>query len=194
MREIRTAGRPREFDELETLSKLMNIFWEKGFEGTSLSDMVGVTNLKKGSLYAAFGSKHDMYLKALAHYEALVVDSACTSLTGGDDPMARIDDFLSSPIEAVWNKQDTRGCFLCNASADKAALDSDTHALVRRGYNKLEGALGDALGKVKPKWGDADINAKARLLLAVYSGLRVMARSAVDRETLEEAKRNAMQF
>lgn len=194
MREIKAAGRPREFDELETLSKLMNIFWEKGFEGTSLSDMVGVTNLKKGSLYAAFGSKHDMYLKALAHYEVLVVDSACASLIAGDDPMGRIDDFLSSPIEAVWNKHDTRGCFLCNASADKAALDSDTHALVRRGYNKLEGALVDALKKAKPKWGDTDIASKARLLLTVYSGLRVMARSAVDRATLEEAKRNAMQF
>lgn len=194
MREIRSAGRPREFDELETLSKLMNIFWEKGYEGTSLSDMVGVTRLKKGSLYAAFGSKHEMYLKALAHYEALVVDSACGSLTTGDDPMARIEAFLSSPIDAVWNKQDTRGCFLCNASADKAALDTDTHALVRRGYNKLERALGDALRKAKPKWGDAEIVSKARLLLAVYSGLRVMARSALDRDTLEEAKHSAMQF
>jgi len=194
MRELRSAGRPREFDERETLQKLMNIFWEKGYEGTSLSDMVDVTTLKKGSLYAAFGSKHDMYLKAIAHYEALVVDTACDALTSGNDPVDHIDAFLSSPIDAVWNKGDTRGCFLCNASADKAALDADTHALVRRGYNKLDRALREALKKARPDWNEEDIASKARLLLAVYSGLRVMSRSAIDRDTLEEAKHNAMQF
>ncbi len=66
MREPTTMGRPREFDVDEALTKIMAVFWAKGFEGSSLSDLVAATGLKKGSLYAAFGDKRAMYLKALA--------------------------------------------------------------------------------------------------------------------------------
>ena len=57
MREPATVGRPREFDEEIALTEIMNVFWAKGFEGTTLNDLVSATGMKKGSLYAAFGDK-----------------------------------------------------------------------------------------------------------------------------------------
>ena len=68
-------GRPREFDEADVLAKIMSLFWERGYEGTGLSDIMNATGLQKGSLYKAFGSKQDMYVRALTHYERLIVDN-----------------------------------------------------------------------------------------------------------------------
>jgi len=75
-------GRPREFDEADVATRLMNLFWDKGYEATSLSDIVAATGLKKGSLYTLFGGKRDMYLKALAFYNAQYVKGACAALRG----------------------------------------------------------------------------------------------------------------
>ncbi len=184
-----SPGRPREFDEADVLAKIMSLFWEKGYEGTGLSDIMNATGLQKGSLYKAFGSKHDMYVRALAHYERLIVDAAAHALRTDGDPALRIRAFLSAPIEAAWDKNDRRGCFLCNASADHAALDPETQALVVRGYGKLEASLKVAVGDARADWPDATIAGMAQLLLSVYSGLRVMARASVERDRLEGAKK-----
>ena len=183
-----SPGRPREFDETEVLAKIMSLFWEKGYEGTGLSDIMNATGLQKGSLYKAFDSKQDMYVRALAHYEHLNVDAAVHALNSGGEPIERIRAFLSAPMEAAWDRNDWRGCFLCNASADHAVQDSETQALVVRGYGKLEAALKVAIGDARTDWPDATIASMAQLLLAVYSGLRVMARARVERDRLEGAK------
>ena len=183
-----SVGRPREFDEADVLTKIMSLFWEKGYEGTGLSDIMAVTGLQKGSLYKAFGSKHEMYVLALAHYEHLMVDAAANALKTDGDPVERIRAFLSAPIDAAWNRNDQRGCFLCNASADHAALDLETQALVIRGYAKLEAALRVAVSEVRADWPPPTVGQFAQLLLSVYSGLRVMARARVKRDRLEGAR------
>jgi len=96
---MQQPGRPREFDPDEVLSKIMQLFWENGYEGTGLSDIIAATGMGKASLYSAFGNKQEMYLKALARYEALMVDSAVAILRAGDrPPLERINAFLSAPM------------------------------------------------------------------------------------------------
>ncbi len=183
-----SAGRPREFDEADVLGKIMSLFWEKGYEGTGLSDIMTATGLRKGSLYKAFGSKHEMYVRALTLYEQLMVDDAVNALRADGDPVKRVRAFLSAPIEAAWGRDDQRGCFLCNASADHAALDPETQKLVTRGYAKLEAALKAVIGEARADWSDTTIAQTAQLLLSVYSGLRVMTRALIERGRLEGAK------
>jgi len=187
-----SVGRPREFDEDEVMEKIMNLFWEQGYEGTGLSDIMKSTGLQKGSLYKAWGSKHGMYIRALAHYDRMAVDGAVTLLTSERPPFERITDFLSIPIIAAWDNQDWRGCFLCNASADHAALDEETRNLVQRGYGKMGRALAGAVTALQPDWAEDKVTQTAQHLLAVYSGLRVMARSAMPRATLENAREAAL--
>lgn len=187
-----SVGRPREFDEDEVIEKIMNLFWEHGYEGTGLSDIMKVTGLQKGSLYKAWRSKHGMYIRALTHYDRMAVDGAVRLLTSERPAMDRLSDFLSIPINAAWNDQDWRGCFLCNASADHAALDEETRNLVQRGYGKMGRALGKAITALHPDWPEDKVTQTAQHFLAVYSGLRVMARSAVPRDTLENAKASAL--
>ena len=190
------VGRPREFDEADTLTKIMNLFWEYGYEGTSLSDIMVATGLNKGSLYSAYGSKHDMYLKSIAHYELLVVDKGCEMLRGAGDAADKLDAIMSAPIDAVFGAgaKDRRGCFLCNASADRASLDKATHEKVRKGYSKLERALAVAVAEYRPDWTKAQVTRRARLLLTTYSGMRVMSRSVDKRATLEDVKLAALDF
>lgn len=189
MFQVQNPGRPRGFDPDETLSKIMQLFWEHGYEATGLSDIIAATGLGKASLYATFGNKQSMYLKALAQYDSLMVDAAVSMLRSSDRPaLARIDAFVASPINAVRDHADRRGCFLCNASADRASLDDDTAALVRQGYAKMGGAIAYALSEVD---GDTD-PAQSQLILTVYSGLRVMARSGMPVETLTLAKNALM--
>jgi len=185
----RHAGRPREFDEDEILAKIMSLFWKKGYEATGLAQIIEATGLQKGSLYKAFSNKQEMYVKALAHYEKNVVDSAVASLvSGAAGPYERVNAFLSAPIEAAWGRSDWRGCFLCNASADNAAHDEDTRDLVARGYRKLEQALTVPIAQLHLDWPAEQVEKTAQLCLTIYAGLRIMSRAAVERQSLEGAR------
>ena len=181
-------GRPRTFDEDKVLGSIMDLFWKYGYHGTSLSMIEKATNLKKQSLYAAFGDKNAMYAAALTNYERVVVDSACTALRGSKDPLERLNDFLSAPIKSAFEKGDMRGCFLCNATTDQAALDPAIKSMVKRGFNKLESALSETTEQTSMTINPQESQQQARLFLAVYSGLRVMAKGGVDRSHLESIR------
>ncbi len=67
---IRAMGRPKEFDPDEALAKAVELFWEKGYEGASLGELTEAMGITKPSLYATFGNKEDLFLKALDYYDA----------------------------------------------------------------------------------------------------------------------------
>ncbi len=191
MRELRSApGRPRQFVEGDALARIMQLFWEHGYEATGLSDIIKATGLGKASLYATFGNKQSMYLRALAAFEAQMIDAGVRTLReGAGSAMDRIGAFLDAPIAARRDAGDARGCFLCNASADRAALDPETAEIVQRCYAKLGSALDRTLAEIMPP---ADAQRRAQMVLAVYSGLRVMARSGMDIAALEYARDDAL--
>ncbi|WP_138935687.1 TetR/AcrR family transcriptional regulator [Roseovarius arcticus] len=186
----RTPGRPRKFDESEALAAIMKLFWEKGYEATGLSDIIAATGLGKASLYATFGNKQAMYLRALAAFEVQMIDAGARTLGDGAAPaMDRIAAFLDAPIAARRDANDSAGCFLCNASVDRATLDPDTAKIVQRCYAKLGDALERALAQIMPQ---DEAQRRAKMVLAVYAGLRVMARSGMDIAALEQARDDAL--
>jgi len=188
----RGKGRPREFDEDLVIAAITDLFWAHGFEAVSITDIEKATGLHKGSLYAAFGSKQAMYLRALADYETRVVIQGCRTLRGAEDPQAALEGFMSAPIEAAYGSGDFRGCFLCNASADRAASCDETRGKVAKGYASLESALIHTVGRAMPYLSEDERTQKARLLLVTYSGLRVMARAKVPKATLLAARNAAL--
>ena len=193
MRDPKTIGRPREFDEEETLARIMDVFWAKGFEGASMSDLVVATGVKKGSLYAAFGDKRAMYLKSLAHYDRTAIDRSVHLLTGTGPAAKRIGEFLQSTIDAVALRKDRRGCFLCNASLDQAELDPETEQAVKGSFERLGHALEQALTELPlASSEDATRHGEAQHLLSVYFGLRVLAKGGHPVKALEVAKQVAL--
>ena len=193
MRDTTTMGRPREFDEEDVLAQIMDMFWRKGFEGTSMSDLVDTTGLKKGSLYAAFGNKRSMYLRALDYYDRTEIDESVRLLTRTEPPEKRIGKFFEASIDAVAIRKDRRGCFLCSASLDQAALDAETGRTVNASLRRLERALADALAEID----DFATDKKTRLsqtqhLLSVYFGMRVLAKAGHPVTALRAAKKSAL--
>ena len=166
----------------------MKLFWKNGYDGTALADILTATGLAKGSIYKAFKSKYNLYLESLSRYEEIHVDAAVRDLLSEAPALTRIDNFLSSPIKDSDGASPSRGCFLCNASADPAVSDPKALSLVQRGFNKLAVALKQAIAEMKPDWNDDRTSQVAESLLAIYSGLRVMSRSGVKLERLEAAK------
>ncbi len=192
MRDRNAPGRPREFDDTEMLRKIMALFWKAGFEGVSLSDIMNETGLKKASLYAAFGDKRSMYLKALGQYHNDIVTAAARALRDTTvAPVTRIEAFLRAPLTAAEDN-DRSGCFLCNASADQADLDPDTRTQTRRGFEQLASGLTAALADLRPDLSAADRDARAQTLLALYSGFRILVRSGGELADLEAAVTQAM--
>ena len=146
-------ARPREFDEDKVLGAIKDVFWRKGYEGASYADLIEASGLHKGSLYAAFGDKRALYLRALQDYDEHEVASAIALLTGEQDKKRsgrkRVDDLLSAIIEAVTVGNDRRGCLLCNASIDQAPHDKEVEAVVANGFARMQAAFAQALGGKK---------------------------------------------
>ena len=182
------VGRPRGFDETKVLKKVMELFWSRGYEGTGLADIISSTGLAKGSLYKTFGNKQNMYIQALSLYEKLYVDSAFKALTDNSCcPETRVIEFLCEPMKALTKKKDRKGCFLCNASADRADIDQEIQTLVQRGYAKLSKALQINITNLNCDIAPDIVIKKAEALLAIYSGLQVMARSGVEKKRMQAA-------
>ena len=202
MSEVTAIGRPRKFEERTVLAAVMDVFWEKGFEGTAMSDLVEATGLQKGSLYGAFGDKRTLYLKALAFYDetevALAVDllsgkSGGHELEAPDAGYLRIAALLQAVIDAVSVHGDRRGCLLCNAAVDQAPLDSATERSVTASLECMEEAFLEAVRAIPDFVASVSEGRRtARHLLSVYFGMRVLAKSGAPVAVMDDAKSGAL--
>jgi len=111
-------GRPRSFDTDIALDSALNVFWKHGFQSASLSELTKATGLSKPSLYAAFGDKRSLYLKALERYAGLLVELHASRLTEEPDGRLAVENFLRSLTKMLTNPSLPGGCFIINGTAD----------------------------------------------------------------------------
>ena len=179
-------GRPREFEVDEAAQALLDVFWAKGYEGASLSDIEAATRLKKQSLYRVFHSKRGMYLAALAAYDRDHVAAAGDILGKAADARAGFAALLNGVVDSAIASGDRRGCFLCNASVDQAPLDPETSAGVSAMVSRLERTFADALLAGGDGRDAADALRLARKIMASYFGLRVLIKSGAAEPVLRD--------
>lgn len=168
----------------------MQAFWARGYEATSLDDLCEVTGLSRSSLYAAFGDKHALYLRALEQYEEMGLARIATALAR---PPIRdaIAAFVDRIIDDIVAGPGRRGCFIGNCAAELARQDRVAGARVRRSLDRVEATFRAALagaserGELAPAM---DVNALARFLVAGIQGLRLIGKANPDRATLEDIK------
>lgn len=130
----RLKGRPALFDSDRVEEQVADLFWARGYDGVSISDITSATGLSKSSLYNSFGGKDDLFRKALTRYHKSTVQAGADWLAADDeaDPMEKLDQLLRGPADDVHGRDDTRGCFLCNTSADGLGRAPDIDTLVGR--------------------------------------------------------------
>lgn len=183
-------GRPALFDSDRVVEQLADLFWARGYDGVSLSDITAATGLSKSSLYNSFGSKDALFAAALARYHTQTVQAGADWLAAddGSDPMEKLDQLLQGPANDVHGQDDLRGCFLCNTSADGLGRAPDTDTLVGTGFTALEDGLSFLFRRYAPDASPETIRDAARLALTTYTGLRIRSRTKPARAEFDSVR------
>ncbi|MFS8065524.1 MAG: TetR/AcrR family transcriptional regulator [Byssovorax sp.] len=179
-------GRPRAFDVDEALDQALQVFWRKGYEGTSLSDLTEAMGINRPSLYAAFGNKEELFRKALDRYADGLASHVGESF---DEPTARgvVERLLRSIADALGDPRNPRGCLMvqgalsCGESADpvRQELISRRAELQDKLCKRLERALAE--GDLPAGSNPADL---ARYVTTISHGLAVHAASGASHDEL----------
>jgi AcrR family transcriptional regulator len=185
-------ARPRSFDPDEALDAARDVFWQKGFQRTSLDDITAATGLAKPSLYAAFGDKNALFLKVLDRYHARIVANAERILKEGPSARDAIERWLKGFVPFCSGLKGSRGCLSVNTAADGASDQKEIRKRIERFNRKLEQLLSSRLRAGRAQFsGTFDPDDAAHAIMAVYLGLMVLAKDAPDaarvRATLNQA-------
>jgi AcrR family transcriptional regulator len=194
--EAKRRGRPRAYDPQAALLRAMDAFWEKGYSGTSLDDISAATGMNRPSLYAAFGDKRALYLKALAHYWDVALGTLRQDLAEDrplkDSLMRAYDGALS--IYFSGNGQ-ARGCFVVGTAVTEAVEDAEIRDSLAAGFLKFDEDFAARLIAAQKKGElriDADPIGLAALATGVMHTIAIRARAGASLDDLRELARKGV--
>ena len=189
------TGRPREFNVDRALDRALKVFWRKGYEGATLPDLTKAMRINRPSLYAAFGSKEELFRKALDRYAEGPAGYIREAL---NEPTARavVERLLRGTVEVVTDRRNPRGCLMVQgALACGEAADSIRKELVSRRLaseaairERFERAVSE--GDLRADSHPADL---ARYIMAVIHGTAVQAASGASHAELRRVAAMALQ-
>jgi TetR/AcrR family transcriptional regulator, copper-responsive repressor len=195
--EPRRRGRPRAYDPQTALQRATDCFWRSGYSGTSLDEICVATDMNRPSLYAAFGDKHTLYLKALERYWQLGLDTMHEALADRGRPLGEVlmrayDAQLSIYFSADGSPG---GCFAVGTATTEAVEDPEIRSALAAGLHALDADFEARLriardtGELK---NDAEPAALAMLASATLHTIAIRARAGVPRTELREIARKAV--
>jgi AcrR family transcriptional regulator len=186
-------ARPRQFDEKRVLRAIREQFWDAGYAATSLEDLMRVSGLGKGSLYAAFGDKHQLFLRALRSYTDAGHGNLRKKLDAAPRALDALRAFVMAPVSDPDGAAARRGCLMANSTCELATADPEVQAEARRTYETTTALVAECVvrarseGDVTP---DTDPIETARALLAAQQGLVFMGRTGLDIDKLTATARS----
>ncbi|WP_345653869.1 TetR/AcrR family transcriptional regulator [Streptomyces siamensis] len=186
-------ARSREFDVDQAVERAMELFWGRGYAATSLQDLTAELGIGSGSLYAAFGSKEQLYARALERYCSAYAGALIAELESARDVRSALRAALIAMVEADVHDP-SRGCFLVNAVTERPA-DPATAERATATLHLVEGTIAGALERAQARGdlpADKDTAGLARFLTTFVQGLRVMGKARADRAFLESAVSHAL--
>ncbi len=173
------VGRPRGFEPDQVVEAAGDLFWERGYEKTSIGELEKKTGLDRSSLYHAFGNKHALFEAALACYVEVNLEARLAGMRHGEAGLETVADFFTGMAETFRSDpQAGRGCLMVNSVAELGSRDNNVlHAAI--GYrDKFREAFATAISRAAAR-GEVDGNrtrVRAELLTATTMGLFVTAR------------------
>lgn len=178
--------RTKSFDPDQALDSAMRAFWARGYEATSVDDLVAATGINRASLYGTFGDKHALFLKALERYTGAGL-FASLNLDDEDRPVRDALRALFDRLIARCLDGRGAGCLITNTVCEFGARDPAVTETARRALARMENALdllvrrGQARGELAD---DEPPRAVARYLLNAMQGMQVLAKVNPDARAL----------
>ncbi len=189
-------ARPQTFNTEEALNRALAVFWKKGYDRTSLTDLLDQMHIQRSSFYNAFGDKHRLFLQVLENYITIANDRfVVTTLRSGLSGLLAIHAVFDGLVAALAADAECKGCLMVNTQLEVASSDLAVKALISGSLSRMYDAFYDALQRARDMreiQSDLDLEASARFLTSVIISLRVMGRTTNNRAEFEQVTRVAL--
>ncbi|MVN90965.1 TetR/AcrR family transcriptional regulator [Mucilaginibacter aquatilis] len=178
-------ARSKDFDENEVLCKAMQLFWQKGYNATSMQDLVDTLGISRSSLYDTYTDKHTLFLKTLESYQLSGAAKIQNIITSGKSARETIRNLLELATNDLTDESQQRGCFMVNAEIEVASTDKEVNEVICRNDQQMEEAIyqviktGQENGEVSSKH---DAISLSRFVLNALKGMRVTAKSTTNKD------------
>jgi TetR/AcrR family transcriptional repressor of nem operon len=182
-------ARTKGFEEAEVLDKAVSIFWCKGYNGTSMQDLIDGLGISRSSLYDTFSDKKELFIAALKKYKAEQAAAMIAMIDNSTSILQTIQDLLKGLVVASIQDKENRGCFMINSTIETASHDTDVAAIVAGNMKDIEEALtrsikkGQQSGEINPNYTP---RALARFLFNTISGMKVAAKGGADKKVYDD--------
>jgi TetR/AcrR family transcriptional regulator, transcriptional repressor for nem operon len=182
--------RHKEFDPENCLDRVMHLFWEKGYQNTSMDDLVQRSGVQRYGLYETFGGKQELFQRSLDWYLSTIISQRLAMFEGnGSEPsLAAIEQFFEQFIDDLDDPSSSLGCLICNTAIEVASHNEIVISRVQQYLERLRRAFARALKRAKQNGEVAestDLAQMTEFLVGSVLGLTTYARSPVPREDVK---------
>ena len=184
----------KQFNQEEVLDRAMAVFWQKGYEGTSIQDLTKATGLGRGSLYGTFGDKEGLFVAVLDHY-ADEFQMAIIESLNDPNPYTAINKMFEVMIDRMSNPKYPRGCLNTNTSVAICGKSEVIERKIAERLGSLESAIYQVLRKAQEEGllsKDKDIRALARFFVGVSQGMAVLNKTFADPSVIRDVAKVAL--
>ncbi|MFG3141865.1 TetR/AcrR family transcriptional regulator [Streptomyces sp. NPDC048211] len=188
-------ARTKEFDPDAALQSALELFWRRGYEATSVADLVEHLGIGRASIYATFGGKNELYLKAMDRYAEMRDPLLLAELSQAGPALPAVRAVVRRFAEEAASPDGVNGCFVTNTAAELAPHDPAAARRVEISWERLEAPLHSALVRAQAQGelpGGRDPRALARMLLVLMQGIRVVGKASNDPARVRDAAEQAL--
>lgn len=188
-------ARPKEFVPEEALDKAMQVFWHKGYEATSMEDLLAAMDLHRGSLYDTFGDKRQLFLKVMDRYCNSFVGEKFSLLNEPGPALPTLRRFIRGMMDGALADPQRRGCLIANTVMELAPHEKDIARKVLQVMKNGEDAFFKILARAKDQGElgpDKDPRTLARFLVTVMQGTIVMIKAGASADVVKQSAETAL--
>jgi TetR/AcrR family transcriptional repressor of nem operon len=182
-------ARNRQFDERQALAAAMRVFWEKGYEGTSIQDLEDAMGLRRTSIYNAFGNKRAVFERVVGYYKESVMGGLFAAMDGAPDIREGVRRLLNSALDIHFDEANPGGCLVVLSVLESGQHDVQSQASMQQTIHDLKDALQLRLSSARKAGelaAELDVAATATTIATTLTGMMVMGKANFTRAALKK--------